>query len=76
VFDDPDRFDIRRRTSASVPFGRGRYACLAQHLARLQGEVMLGTIVRRLPALRFAPSGIEWDTNLYLRSMKRFEVEL
>lgn len=72
VFDEPDRFDIHRRTSASFPFGRGRFACLAQHLARLQGEVMIGTILRRLPNLQC--QRIEWDMNIYLRSMKKLEV--
>lgn len=76
VFPDPDRFDIHRRTSASLPFGRGRFTCLAQHLALLEGGVMLGTVIRRLPDLHFDAEDIEWDRNLYLRSMKRFEVSV
>jgi cytochrome P450 len=76
VFPDPDRFDVRRRTTAAIPFGRGRFTCLAQHLARLEGEVILSTVIRRLPELHFGAEGIGWDTSLYLRSMARFEVSV
>jgi cytochrome P450 len=74
VFTNPDSFDIRRLPKHNIPFGTGRFTCLAKHLAHVQAEVALGTIVRRLPDLQFDVGRIEWEINIFLRKMKRFPV--
>ncbi|WP_064745412.1 cytochrome P450 [Pseudonocardia acaciae] len=55
VFDDPHRFDIRRDTSAAVPFGAGVHYCLGAQLARLEAETAVATLFRRLPDLQPVP---------------------
>ncbi|PZG24431.1 cytochrome P450 [Micromonospora craterilacus] len=54
VFERPDEFDPDRDARAHLAFGHGRHICPGQHLARLELEVALGRLVRRLPGLRLA----------------------
>jgi cytochrome P450 len=45
AFDDPDRYDLDRDTSALISFGSGRHFCLGASLARLEAQVVLGELV-------------------------------
>ena len=54
-FDDPDRLDLTaERGTRHLAFGRGSHFCLGAPLARLEAEIALGTLLRRLPGLRLA----------------------
>lgn len=55
VFPDPNTFDIRRKNAnATMAFGSGIHQCLAQGLARVELQLVFGTLARRLPGLRLA----------------------
>jgi cytochrome P450 len=54
VFDDPDHLKLRRDATGHLALGSGRHICLGQHLARLELQVSLRTLMRRLPTLRLA----------------------
>jgi cytochrome P450 len=53
-WDDPDRFDLRRRAQGHVAFGYGIHACVGAALARLEGEVLLAALARRVGRLELA----------------------
>ncbi|MEV5769122.1 cytochrome P450 [Micromonospora sp. NPDC052213] len=52
AFDRPDEFDPDRDARHHLAFGYGRHICPGQHLARLELDVALSRLVRRLPGLR------------------------
>ncbi|MEV7012573.1 cytochrome P450 [Streptosporangium sp. NPDC051022] len=57
-FEDPERLDITRepdgRKENHVGFGHGLHYCLGAALARQEGEVALGALLRRFPDLALA----------------------
>ncbi len=55
VFDQPQRFDVRRSPNPHVAFGAfGRHHCLGAHLARLELRVLFEELLARLPDIRLA----------------------
>ncbi|BCK67382.1 cytochrome P450 [Streptomyces libani subsp. rufus] len=54
VFPDPDRLDIERDARHHQAFGSGTHHCLGQSLARMELQVVYGTLYRRIPTLRLA----------------------
>ncbi|MFJ5228676.1 cytochrome P450 [Kitasatospora sp. NPDC088391] len=53
-YPDPDTLDLDRDTRRHLAFGFGVHQCLGQPLARLELEIALETLLRRLPGLRLA----------------------
>jgi cytochrome P450 len=53
-FAHPDALDIHRDARGHVAFGFGVHQCLGQPLARLELQVVYGTLYRRIPGLRLA----------------------
>lgn len=50
-WDDPDAYDITRKTSGHVGFGGGIHMCVGQLVARLEGEVLLSALARKVAAI-------------------------
>jgi cytochrome P450 len=50
-FPDPDRFDAGREPNRHVAFGAGVHMCLGAVLARLEGTIAIGRLVRRFGGL-------------------------
>jgi cytochrome P450 len=56
MFADPDVFDLRRANAGRhLAFAHGPHFCLGAHLARLETQVAVGTLLARLPRLRLDP---------------------
>jgi cytochrome P450 len=51
AFAEPDRFDLDRPQNPHLTFGFGPHFCLGAALGRLQVEIAIGTLLRRMPEL-------------------------
>ena len=54
AFPGADKLDLRRAARTHQAFGYGPHQCLGQSLARLELQVVYGTLFRRVPTLRLA----------------------
>ena len=52
VFDDPDRFDIRRHPNEHVAFGYGQHFCLGASLARMELRVIFEELLARFDDIK------------------------
>ena len=73
-FPDPDRLDLTRADNRHLAFGYAAHYCLGAPLARLEAQLAIGTVLRRMPALHLAPGDIGWQENLGFRSLKGLRV--
>ncbi|MEX1253455.1 MAG: cytochrome P450 [Dehalococcoidia bacterium] len=73
-FPDPERFDITRDASHHVAFGYGSHFCLGAPLARVEGEIALGTLVRRVQGLELRTEAPEYKENIVLRGLASLPV--
>ncbi|MFJ8951033.1 cytochrome P450 [Streptomyces sp. NPDC102384] len=71
-YPDPERFDITRRPSDHLAFGRGEHVCVGMHLARVE----LGTLLDRLAdrVRRFETVSSRPLLNNGLRGLEHLEV--
>jgi cytochrome P450 len=76
-FERADQFDITRPNNRHLSFGMGAHYCLGAPLARLEGQIAITALLKRMPKLRLAvPYGeIRWKPGLILRGVKALPVE-
>ena len=70
VFEDPERFDVTRYApgrdaAAHLSFGGGVHFCLGAHLARLETQVAIGSLVQRFDQLELVDRETEWGRSLF-----------
>jgi cytochrome P450 len=73
-FADPDRLDICRQDNRHVAFAWASHFCFGAPLARIEGQIVLSTVLRRMPNLRLDPGSLTWRDNLGLRGLTALPV--
>jgi cytochrome P450 len=69
--------DVGREGAAQhLAFGSGIHHCLGAALARLEGRLALGTLIRRFPTLELATDTPAWNGRLVLRGLDTLPVAL
>ncbi|SDY69509.1 Cytochrome P450 [Amycolatopsis xylanica] len=54
AFENPDELDIDRGARHHVAFGFGAHQCLGQNLARMELQIVIDTLFKRIPDLKIA----------------------
>jgi cytochrome P450 len=72
VFESPAKLDLARNPNPHLSFGGGAHFCIGAPLARLEGRIVLGSLVRRFPNLRIV--GTERRKSFTIRGFRRLEV--
>ena len=73
-FPDPDRLDITRQDNRHVAFGWAAHFCFGAPLARIEGQIALEAMLRRMADLALEPAPLVWRTNHGLRGLRSLPV--
>jgi cytochrome P450 len=73
----PDDLDITRDPNRHLAFGQGVHYCVGAPLARMEGQIAIGTLLRRFPGLRLAvpPQALRRRRGLGLRGLLSLPLE-
>lgn len=74
-WDNPDSYDITRRTSGHVGYGSGIHMCVGQLVARLEGEVMMSTLARKVGSIEITGE-VQRRYNNTLRGLESLPVTI
>ena len=76
-FPDPDALDIARVNNKHLAFGKGIHHCLGAPLARMEGQIAIGTLLSRMQNLRLkvSPEALAWRPGMVLRGLQSLPVE-
>lgn len=77
-FPDADHLDITRPAGGHLAFGHGIHFCLGAPLARLEGQIAIGTLLDRFPDLTLDtdPANLRWRHTTLLRGLESLPVRL
>lgn len=77
-FKNPEVFDITREKSKHLAFGKGIHACLGAPLARLEGEIAIGSFIKRYPdsKLNVNVADLKWRSGMVVRGVRELPVKL
>jgi cytochrome P450 len=77
-FAQPGLLDLARDPNRHLALGQGVHYCLGAPLARLEGQIAIGTLLRRAPDLRLTvpTAALRWRRALVMRGLDRLPVAL
>jgi cytochrome P450 len=74
-WEEPDKYDIARKSGGHVGFGAGLHACVGQVLARMEGELILLALAQRIREIKITAAP-QLHYNNTLRSLESLWVEV
>ena len=75
AFDGPDTLDLARDPNPHLSFGAGIHFCLGAPLARMEAQILLETIVRRMPGLSLVKEPV-WKPGYIIRGLDALRVRI
>jgi cytochrome P450 len=76
VFADPDDLDLGRPDNRHLSFSAGMHYCLGAALARLEGEMAFGALLRRFPRLELVDPHPHFREHLVLRGLRKLDLRI
>jgi len=77
VFADPDRLDVTRENkNEHLSFAFGAHYCLGAALARIEGDVVFSTLLRRFPDARLLDDRPTYAGSAMLRAIRSLPTDL
>lgn len=73
IFDEPDRFEVRRDETDHLAFGYGAHLCIGAQLARMEAQVFLEALFDLFPQ-GLQVTDVEYRPGLAFRGFSRFKV--
>ena len=76
IFQNPEQLDITREPNKHLSFGQGIHFCLGAPLARMEAQIAINTLLRRMPDLRLKVSSdsLHWRPSMILRGLDKLPV--
>ena len=73
-FPNPDVLDVKRGDKGHLAFGWAAHFCFGAPLARIEGQIAFGALLRRLKNLELATEDFVWRENFGLRGLSALPV--
>lgn len=73
-FHEPETLDIARQDNRHLAFGSNIHYCIGAALARLEGQIAIETLLRRMPDLRLTDRPLHWQENLSFHGLTALPV--
>ena len=73
-FENPDVFDIRRRSPRILTFGHGVHRCLGATFAEMEGKVLLEEVLARFPGYEVDEAGIVRERTEFIQGFIRLPI--
>ncbi|MDQ2088408.1 cytochrome P450 [Marimonas arenosa] len=74
-WEDPDRFDISRKTAGHLALGAGIHACVGQNIGRAEGQAILRALAQRVERIELTGPP-EWRPNNAIHALARLPLRL
>jgi cytochrome P450 PksS len=76
VFENADALDITREPNKHLSFGQGIHFCVGAPLARLEAQIAINTLLRRMPDLHLSidTGSLRWRPSMFLRGLEGLPV--
>lgn len=76
AFDNPDKVDITRSPNTHLTFNYGPHFCMGAPLARLEGQVAIGEVLRQLPGISLTAEGYDYMDTMVMRGVRSMPVQI
>lgn len=75
-FDNPDQFDITRKSIEHLGFGHGSHHCLGAPLARLEARIAFLALIRAFPDMELVSDEISWTQSPLVRGPEELRLRV
>ncbi len=78
VFEDAEKFNVKRDPNPHIAFGYGDHLCAGMHLAQLEIKVVIRYFLSKFSQMQFAgePDKLKWQSHLLFRGLESLPIRM